>query len=84
MYFLYRALCHKGVSVIVISQMCIYQTFRQIVEIRDLLHQWMQWDYLESIARYRSVMQILFGILKDTSMRVRPVICLLFLDLSCP
>ncbi|KAF7360262.1 Protein kinase domain-containing protein [Mycena venus] len=41
----------------------------KIIDIRDLVRQWVQWGILESLANYCSVVKTLFDILKHTLLR---------------
>ncbi|KAF7360266.1 Protein kinase domain-containing protein [Mycena venus] len=40
-----------------------------IIHIRDLVQQWVQWDLLESLAKYHSVVKTVFGIVKSALIR---------------
>lgn len=42
---------------------------RKLDEIQDLLDQWVKWDILTSLASYHSVVEVLFGLLKEQKAR---------------
>ncbi|KAF8186920.1 kinase-like domain-containing protein [Mycena galopus ATCC 62051] len=41
----------------------------QIIEIRDMVQRWVRWNILESLAAYHSVVEMLFGIMKNALVR---------------
>lgn len=71
------------VSTAPILRLSINRSLRRLDEIRVLLERWEQCDTLTSIAGFRSLVEALFGILKDKLLPVRTVDHQLFLHL-CP